>query len=85
MNKKIDYAKIGSILRSNSTEELQKSVAEELKATHKPLSIEELTEMSTPLGGGGRIDWSKTEPTEEEYRKEEGLQIDQIDQALDTE
>ena len=91
MNKKItqiDYAKIGSILKSKATQELEESVGKDLQKADppKPLSIKELTDLQPSHGNGDKIDWSKPPaPSEAELRQQEADEIDALDNELNSE
>lgn len=90
MNKKnqIDYTKVGAVLRTKATQDLQKAVGEDLKLPDpsKPMTMEEISAMQIPLGDGSKTDWSQNPPpTEAEIRQQEADEIDALDNELNSE
>jgi hypothetical protein len=77
MKKKIDYAKIGSVLRATGTHELEESVKRDIMASGGQMSFDHLIQQSEKLEGG--IDWNPKEPTSEEKRKIASEQFDKLD------
>jgi hypothetical protein len=72
---KSDYKKIESLLNSNASEALKKSVAKDMDAPDRPLNISEMSDAG--------VKWEVNEKTEEELRAEEALYIDSIDRRMD--
>ena len=72
---KSDYNKVQSLLKSKGTEDLQQSVASDLKAPDRPLNIAEMSDAG--------VKWEVQEKTEEELRAEEEVHIDSLDRRLD--
>ena len=72
---KSDYKTIQSLLKSQGTEDLEKSVANDLKAPDRPLNIAEMSDTG--------VKWEVKEKTEEELRAEEEIHIDSLDRRLD--
>tara|TARA_R110002167_G_scaffold61035_1_gene172114 strand:+ start:156 stop:395 length:240 start_codon:yes stop_codon:yes gene_type:complete len=72
---KSDYKKIESLLNSNASEALKKSVAKDMDAPDRPLNIADMSDAG--------VKWEVNEKTEEELRAEEALYIDSIDRRMD--
>jgi hypothetical protein len=84
VNNKINYKRIATTLKGKETEELLKSVAEDLKTPDRPLSMKELSELRDAKNDfTTAIDWGTQELTEKEIRDAERLQIQKLDEELE--